>query len=412
VAQAFFDVAPMMKEFSGDKDVAEDAETAAKVSRFSFIPSAKAMFVTTGAGPSPNTLHPAIRSPACPSTQPASQEHAPTPHLLAILFPLSPFLSFSLSPFLSCSLSRSMSRAALDFAPLVCIVPVSEKFDAGVEGLIGRADPNTRRAIRAEHCLSDDSHDEFSTSNTGLTTTSWREYWIVVQEEDEQVPEGKLPEVDAADHRSIKSIGELMKEEMVSEAMLCFEEVLALRLYSGPMFMKYNTILREFPVDLLKQFKGNRYTTTIHLILSAILKLSRVQPIPKERLVYRGLGGRRLPKEFYVRDKTLSKGGVEAAFMSTTTDQATAVRYSNFGDKGLGIIFEIELGKMSTGADISIFSQYPKENEILFTPLTHLEIVGQPQTASVPPLLSARRPLFLISSPTALCPAASLSYNM
>lgn len=185
----------------------------------------------------------------------------------------------------------------------------------------------------------------------------------------------------ADDSRSEKAMKELMKQDIVSEAKLCFEEVLALRLYSGPMYMKYNTILREFPEDLLKTFKGNRYTTTIHLILSGILKLSRVQPIPKERLVYRGLGGKRLPKEFYVRDKTLSKGGVEAAFMSTTTDHATALRYSNSGtgDNGKSIIFEIELGKMSTGADISVFSQYPKENEILFTPLTHLEIVGQPK---------------------------------
>lgn len=133
-------------------------------------------------------------------------------------------------------------------------------------------------------------------------------------------------------------------------------------------------------MELLHAFKGNRYTTTIHLILSGILKLSRVQPIPKERLVYRGLGGKRLPKEFYIQDKTLSKGGVEAAFMSTTVDKGTALKYSNSGsgENGKSIIFEIQLGKMSTGADISFASQYPKEFEILFTPLTHLEIVGQP----------------------------------
>ena len=90
----------------------------------------------------------------------------------------------------------------------------------------------------------------------------------------------RLPKVDAADHRNMRSIGDLTEEEIVSEAMLCFEEVLALRLYSGPMFMKYNTVLRDDPVDFLENFKGNRHTTTIHLILSAILKLSRVQPHP------------------------------------------------------------------------------------------------------------------------------------
>jgi hypothetical protein len=52
VVQAFFDVAPIMREFADARDSAEDEKTAAKVSRFSFIPNAKAMFVTTGMGPS------------------------------------------------------------------------------------------------------------------------------------------------------------------------------------------------------------------------------------------------------------------------------------------------------------------------------------------------------------------------
>ena len=253
--------------------------------------------------------------------------------------------------------------------------------DNGVEGLIGRADPNTKSAIRAEHCLSEDSHDEFEASNTSIKTTSWREYWLVVGREDsEPLGEEEMPTVEneGTPSRTMKAIKQLLDEPVARDAKLTWEEIVCLRLYSGPMYMKYNTILRNFPQESVDTLKGNKYTTTIHLILSGILKLSRVQPIPTSRMVYRGLGGRRLPKEFYITDKNGSRGGVEAAFMSTSTDVQVALEYAGKGHGGKRIIFEIELGKMSMGADIQFLSQYPNEKEILFTPLTHLEIIGQP----------------------------------
>jgi hypothetical protein len=41
--------------------------------------------------------------------------------------------------------------------------------------------------------------------------------------------------------------------------------------------------------------------------------------------------------------------------------------------------FEIEVGKTCIGADISAFSQFEGEQEYLFAPLTHLEVVGTPR---------------------------------
>mmetsp|Transcript_41053 Transcript_41053/g.95886 ORF Transcript_41053/g.95886 Transcript_41053/m.95886 type:complete len:782 (-) Transcript_41053:150-2495(-) len=87
---------------------------------------------------------------------------------------------------------------------------------------------------------------------------------------------------------------------------------------------------------------------------------------------------------FYLRDENGCRGGLEAGFMSTTTTKDVELKYSGCGQlapnmQHNNIIFEIELGKMSMGADISQVSQYPGERMILFAPLTHLEIVGKPR---------------------------------
>ena len=48
-------------------------------------------------------------------------------------------------------------------------------------------------------------------------------------------------------------------------------------------------------------------------------------------------------------------------------------------DKKRGIVFEIQVGRIDIGADISQFSQYPKEQEFWFPPLCCLEVVGEPR---------------------------------
>ena len=66
-------------------------------------------------------------------------------------------------------------------------------------------------------------------------------------------------------------------------APLMEEEVVGGRLYTGPMFTKYNTVLRSHSgVDFFRTLndeinRGNTYATTIHAINSCIIKLSRLQ---------------------------------------------------------------------------------------------------------------------------------------
>jgi len=66
---------------------------------------------------------------------------------------------------------------------------------------------------------------------------------------------------------------------------------MAIRLYSGPGFTNYNKVLRG-------QME-KKYITTIHAIVSGIIKLASIMKLPLGRHVYRGLSGIELPKEFW-----------------------------------------------------------------------------------------------------------------
>ena len=104
------------------------------------------------------------------------------------------------------------------------------------------------------------------------------------------------------------------------EAKVCEEEIIGLRLYSGPLFVKLNAVLRN-----KGKTEGNNYSNVIHAILSGIAKLSQVSGSPAGRRVYRGVGGMRLPACFYVPNDKGVLGGAERAFMSTTTNRDVAI---------------------------------------------------------------------------------------
>ena len=115
--------------------------------------------------------------------------------------------------------------------------------------------------------------------------------------------------------------------------------------------------------------KANLYTTTLHVINSGIVKTSKLTFAGK---VYRGVSGAALLPEFWEPNDHGVRGGIEGAFMSTTTNRDVAMQYAASG--GRGVVFEIQQGMIDRGADISWLSQYSHEAEILFAPLTGLEV--------------------------------------
>jgi hypothetical protein len=158
-------------------------------------------------------------------------------------------------------------------------------------------------------------------------------------------------------------------------------EVIAVRLYTGPPYVKLNASLRAasgaFDKSLSEHLKGNNYVNTIYAAASGLRKLSFVTSIPKTRKVYRGMAGYKLPSKFEHAREGGGRGGVEFAFMSTTTKLEVAVSYIPDG-KALPMLFEFEVGDVDRGSSISFISQYPGEEEILISPLSYLEIVGDP----------------------------------
>jgi hypothetical protein len=72
-------------------------------------------------------------------------------------------------------------------------------------------------------------------------------------------------------------------------------------------------------------------------------------------------------------------GGIEFGFQSTTRDRNQAVHYATGGgyakDGDAMTLFEMNMGMIDRGAELTWFSQYPHEREVLLPPLTGIEPV-------------------------------------
>ena len=102
----------------------------------------------------------------------------------------------------------------------------------------------------------------------------------------------------------------------------------------------------------------NKYTTTLHGINSAIIKLGKLTKATK---VYRGIAGKALPDDFWKPNEHDVRGGVEPAFMSTTLNKEVAMDYAAGDGSAMGVVIETQQGMVNRGADISWLSQYPHE---------------------------------------------------
>jgi len=300
------------------------------------------------------------------------------------------------------------------------------EFFAGLEDLIGSPDPRVERAMMREHCNAEDSNIEWTTENYKVTTTPEIEWHFVRGNgEDPKIarrarsmlassalgsgkeapPSPRLGQEDARSgwkwpeetvntqhRRQWKDISDFkdvfdginakLKEK--GEQPLELVEWIGGRLYTGPMFEKYNAVNRGGAVKtgrqsehMVKKFndlcRGNRYCTTIHAINSALIKLSKLEKADK---LYRGTQRGVLPDCFWHEDESGVRGGIEYGFLSCSRDLEVAKQYVQHGSALAATIFEIQTGMIDRGADLSPLSQYPHEREICFPPLTGMEVLG------------------------------------
>ena len=289
-----------------------------------------------------------------------------------------------------------------------------------------------------EHCKCEDSTISFRASNYGTETMSVIEYWFVAEPTDEKLEEltdqladvsikvtdvsaltwptenpktvKELPgfkprekKLDLTNLPEAQEINSRLHDENMAPLMI--EELVGARLYTGPMYLKYNSVLRnigklrletddastltgdELVLELKKMERkmttqarnaatqGNLYITTLHVINSAVIKLGKLTRATK---VYRGISKRTLPAELQRPNADNVRGGVEFGFTSCSLERDEALQYARSASSDgaavtTPILMEMEMGMIDRGADLTWLSQYPEEKEILFPPLVLLQ---------------------------------------
>jgi len=174
-------------------------------------------------------------------------------------------------------------------------------------------------------------------------------------------------------------------------AFLTRDEVLSVRLYSGPAYQPINHFLRSIgllsstPRRAMARDRSQTFTATVGLLVSATRKLAAVvTPEEVSRPLYRSVRGE-LPRGFWVRDDLGMVCATDTAFMSTSRSRETPINY--MGENGANVLWELKPAEESdaayhTGADISMLSQFGAEQEVLFPPCCMLTLREPPGAPS------------------------------
>jgi hypothetical protein len=181
--------------------------------------------------------------------------------------------------------------------------------------------------MKAEHCSKGGCKVLFANHESEAKTCPANEWAVTV--------DGDHSKANMRRGRRLPNIQDLMEHSTSKDAMLTRPEVISVVLYTGPMvrqsafqsnasekhklvcviltrlfrllqYGRYNTALRHWPEEDYLAMKecDNLYATTIHVLVSAVLKISRVMKLPEGLRLYRGLGGLLdLPDSFMDADK-------------------------------------------------------------------------------------------------------------
>ena len=241
----------------------------------------------------------------------------------------------------------------------------NSKFNCPVEYFVFGDEKAFRDGLLAKTTsLTRSMEDECTINDDG----KWKQHYmyVVYQSASELMIDETQPHRIRDQGHNGMTLNDFCNHFIAKEAELTQAEVASIRMYTGPFYIPWNTALRNADKNpsLLHSWQ-----TCISVLYNAILKLSYLS---QRGTVYRGVNESKLKinEKFYKQDGDGFAGGVELAFMSTTTDKNVAIEYARRGSTIDCTIFEITLDMASRGAAVKEFSQYPYENEILYTPFT------------------------------------------
>lgn len=170
-----------------------------------------------------------------------------------------------------------------------------------------------------------------------------------------------------------------------SHATLTLDEVLSVRLYTGPAYQPINNFLRQIAGlsgahrRKLAQHPGLTFSSTVSHLHRAIRKLAAVSALceePEPMPVWRAMRGE-LPRSFWTPDEQDMVCATDMAFMSASLQKNVAESYMQEG--GHNVIWELQISRESDtgyhcGADVSMLSQFAHEQEVIFPPCTLLKV--------------------------------------
>jgi hypothetical protein len=366
-------------------EVAGAAAPAYFPAKLSVSPASLAAASPTAARPTPLSPRPgaaAVKRPSLPQSQKngsSAKKSAAKPNVVEE----SLVASSSFTPHgASCGTKEPPPGVAGKFDTFVMPCGKMEDFHKGVSSRIGFPHLEFEKTMEAEHCSMAGCDMSFTTRNYGITTTAKAEWGVVVRGEappPEHMAHGRIM-VQVED--KLRRINEEFAKKSL-ETRLRREEVIAVVLYTGPMYMLYNCVLARWsnPTNLWDALRrgNNLFTTTLSVLVSAVQKLSSITVIPDGLKLYRGTGGLGyLPEHFSQPDEFNCRGMTEWGFMSCSEDKEVAMGYSGAAQgRPHAMVLEIESSVVDRGAVVSEFSQYPEEAETLFLPMSYVVQSGE-----------------------------------
>jgi hypothetical protein len=188
-----------------------------------------------------------------------------------------------------------------------------------------------------------------------------------------------------------RPISQLMDEARQRCPDLTLAEVIALKLWTGPMYKLYAMYFRS--ICICSKQAGRQapvpspFVTTMHAINSGVVKLARQRAkMQQPRVLYRGCClDSTVDLNAYLDRKCAAM--VEPCVLAFSEDRNVGIQYARRAKhpSQVGILLELDMAKTGLVWDadnIEWLTQFPRQCEVLFPALTQVDILSGPHLST------------------------------